>query len=155
MGSRLYNHALKTMADRTVDWTGTLKVMLVNDLHEGANPVRDFLTSGGGGSASSNEYSGGGYAGGFSGSGRQSVTLLAAEQDSNNRAILKFSVGSLTWPALNGSDTIQAAIVYKPVTSDSNSLLFAYLELATPLTPSGQDVVLNLDTTNGDIRIVT
>lgn len=153
MASGWYNRALKEVSDRTLDLTGTLKVLLVGTGYT-YDPDHDFISSGAG-TVGANEISATNYTGGFGGSGRNSVTLSFSEQDANNRAVMIFSPSSLTWTALGGAanDTIAAAVVVKEGTSDADSKLIAYLDV-TDTTTNGTDIQLTFDATNGNLRLL-
>lgn len=74
---------------------------------------------------------------------RKSTTRTETIDQNNNRAADAVSV-DVTWTALGGAanDTIRAIVVYKYVAGgDANCIPICYMDLSSPLTTNGSDVV--------------
>lgn len=150
MPSGAYNRAIKEVLDRTLDITTGCKVMLVGSEYT-YDPDHDFVAAGGANDPDDAEIDATNYTRGFGGAGRKAATVTFAEQDANNRAVVR--IADLTWTALGGAtnDTIEGAILIKEGSSDADSKLIAYWDL--PTTPTnGSDVTLDFDPTDGNIR---
>ena len=98
-----------------------------------------------------NELQATNYAGGHSGTGRESLLRTVVEDDSNSR--IRFIFTNVTWPAIGGTvnDTIAAAIVYSPGSADSTSVLVAYWPLTEQAT-AGEDFTLIMDSVAGNMQ---
>lgn len=115
------------------------------------DPDHDFIAAGGANDPDDAEIDATNYTRGFGGAGRKAATVTFAEQDGNNRAVIK--IADLTWTELGGAfnDTVEGAILIKEGTNDADSSLVAYFDL--PTTPTnGSDFGLNFDDTDGNIR---
>ena len=147
--------ASKKIADGDLDLTGdTLKLMLLQDSFDW-DPTVGLVDSGSGANnAHNNECSATGYTGGFGGSGRKTATITSTEQDGSLRTAVKLA--SVTWSSLgNGTNqTIQWVALVKEITNDAASLILCVWEV-TPLTTDGSNLVLGVDSSNGNIRITT
>lgn len=130
MASFLYNKAKAEILRGNIPWvSSTLKMMLVTASYS-PNPDHDFVSS-----ASGNELSGTGYIAGFGGSGRHTLTgKTVTEDDSNDRAVA--DADDVTWLAINAG-TAAAGIIIKEVTSDADSILVAYMDIADVATNGG------------------
>jgi hypothetical protein len=72
---------------------------------------------------------------------RKALTETVTTDDTNNRGV--FDAADVTWTALGGAsnDTIAAALIYKHVTNDTDSVPLIHLDL--PDTPTnGGDITL-------------
>lgn len=123
-------------ATAQIDWKGsTIKVMLVTAAYT-PNADDDFATT-----PAASEISVTGYAPGFAGAGRKTLgTKTATVNDTNDRG--DFGAANLTWTALGSGATIAGAVVYKHNTSDADSPLICYLDVADTAT-NGGDISLN------------
>lgn len=150
MASGNYNRATKEIIDRTLDITTGCKIMLVGSEYT-FNPDDDFIDAGGANDPVDAEIDATNYVRGFGGAGRKAATITFQEQDANNRAVVK--IADLTWTALGGAlnDTVEAAVLIKEVSADTDSKLITYFDL--PTTPTnGSDFTLDFDATDGNIR---
>lgn len=150
MASGNYNRATKEIIDRTLDITTGCKIMLVGSEYT-FNPDDDFIDAGGANDPVDAEIDATNYARGFGGAGRKAATITFQEQDANNRAVVK--IADLTWTSLGGAlnDTVEAAILIKEGSADTDSKLITYFDL--PTTPTnGSDFTLDFDATDGNIR---
>lgn len=150
MASGAYTRAIHLVNNRTLDITSGCKVMLVGSEYT-YDPDHDFIAAGGANDPDDAEIDATNYTRGFGGAGRKAATVTFAEQDGNNRAVIK--IADLTWTALGGAlnDTVEGAILIKEGTNDADSSLIAYFDL--PTTPTnGSDFGLNFDDTDGNIR---
>lgn len=103
-----------------------LKSLAFNPDH---NVVND-LTPG------TNELTVGGYA-------RQNLTSVAtAQDDTNDRADAQ--ADQVTFASLTAGETIIAAVVYRHITNDTDSVLLAYYDVADTAT-NGGDVIIQFD----------
>lgn len=127
--SGLSNYAKVAMMSKQLDFTAdTFKVALING-SVAEDPDFHYMSS-----YASAELNGSGYAGGFAGSGRQALTTPAVtRRDAENRAV--FTADYVSWAAIN-TGTIAAAVIYKPGTSDADSLIVAFVTLPG-VTPNG------------------
>ena len=153
MASFVYNEGLKEIVDNTIDVdSDTCKLMLVDSSYT-ANKDDNFANT-----AAAGEISVTGYAGGFSGSGRQSLAVAVATNDTDDRVELTLNGGSdLTWSSLASGATIVAAVLYRHDTSDSASRLLAYFDFAADIATNGGDVTLSFNNAGagGNIRLAT
>lgn len=135
MASFVYTRAKKNIADGTIDLdTHDIRVLLVKvagstttDTEADAATISAFTTLG--------ELVATDYA-------RKALANEAVNEDTgNDRA--EFDADDVTWTALGGAanDTIGAAVVYKHVTNDTDSIPIAYIDL-TDTPTNGGDVTI-------------
>lgn len=116
--------------------TDTLKLMLVG-ASAPFDPDHNFVSD-----LVSHEVSGTGYAGGFGGSGRKALTSRTlTEDDSNDR--VTFTATNVTWTSINVG-VVAAAILFKEVSSDSDSPVLVFVDFPN-LTTGGGDLTLQWD----------
>lgn len=138
MASLVYNRAKNGM------WGGngaaisllsdTIKVMLVTSAYT-ANPDHDYITASG---AGTNEIVATNYTGAFGGAGRKTLaSKTLTEDDTNDRSV--FDAADVTWTSIGGATnaTIAAAILVKEGTSDADSQLLVYIDIADTATNGG------------------
>ena len=128
--------------------TDVLKLMLVNASH---TPVKtDIFVSG----IVSSEIAATGYVGGFAGAGRQAAPRTITKDVTANKARVIFNADA-AFGALGGAlnDTVVGAWLIKESTSDANSLLVAFLGLATAIPTNGSTFTLTRDATNGNLTL--
>lgn len=134
MSSNLYQEGLKRIMDGScLLLTDTIKVIA---LGTGYTPNKDhqFVSD-----VVANEISGTGYTGGFAGSGRKTLASKAvAKSDSTDKAY--FDAADVAYSAINAG-TIGGLAVYKNGTSDSDSPLLAFVDVAN-ITTDGGDVTI-------------
>ena len=135
MASLVYTRAKKNIADGTIDLdTHDIRVMLLKvaastscDTEGDVATISAFTTLG--------ELVATNYV-------RKALANEAVNEDTvNDRA--EFDADDVTWTALGGAtnDTIGAALVYKFVTADADSIPIAYIEL-TDTPTNGGDITL-------------
>jgi hypothetical protein len=135
MASFLYNVAKKKFADGALNWgvgDGSIKVMLVTSAYT-ANKDHVYVDAGSGATSARPgqcEVTGTGYAGGWSGSGRKSLTSTTptAQDDTNDLAVM--DADNVVWEGVNVG-VAQAAIIYKSDTDDAHSFLIRTLTAVT------------------------
>lgn len=158
MNASFYTHAAYLIATKHLDLTNdALQVMLVgmsfggytfSASHRWVDPGASDATS-----PLYNELVATNYAGGFGGDGRQALTRTAVEDTTSNR--IRLVSPNLFWSALGGAttDTIAAAIVISPGSSDADSLLVAYWPLTQEVV-NGQDYTLIMDSVAGNLQLL-
>ena len=133
MANFAYNEAKRALLQGEIDLVNDdIRVMFVMtdttaDLEDDANVIADFTTL--------DEYDGSGYA-------RQALTSKAVNEDSaNNRA--EFAATNSTFSNVAvGTRQVQAAILFKHVTGDADSVPIAYIDTGGfPFTGNGSDVI--------------
>lgn len=144
MANRMYTGALNGILDGSIDLANdTIRVMLVGSGYA-FDPDDDFVSSGAG-TPGGEEISGTGYVAGFGNAGRQLVDNISLNRDdTNNRMEVLVSLDNV-WSAIDAG-TIAAAIIWKPVTNDADSILIAFIDTANPnfpVTTVGQDFELD------------
>lgn len=133
MASSWYTRGLYEMASGIVYTTAGLKLLLV-DANYTFDKDHDYVSD-----VVANELTGTGYTGGFGGSGRKSLaTKTLTLDDTNDRIVL--DADDLTWSGINAG-TAAAAILFRELTNDASSPLWAYLDPANVVT-NGGDVTL-------------
>jgi hypothetical protein len=130
----VYNNGIKLLTDNTgrINWlSDTIKAALVTTTYVAD---RDDTTAS---AFSGAELSGTGYVGGFGGAGRLVLAGKSLTTDNvNNRST--FGATNPVWAAINAG-TAHAIVLLKEVTTDSDSLLIAYLDgVADQPTVGGQ-----------------
>jgi hypothetical protein len=135
MASAWYNKGKYQVLSGGVDLNSdTIKVILVTTSYT-FDVDHNFISD-----VSSNELSVSGYTGGFSGSGRKTLSGKSfTEDDSSNLAY--FDATDLVWSALGTGATIGGAILVKEVTNDGDSPLIAYMDLTDTATNGGDITV--------------
>jgi hypothetical protein len=149
MASFVYNIAKKKFADGALNWgvdDGSIKVMLVTSAY---SPNKDHIYVDDGVSAASArpgqcEVTGTGYAGGWAGSGRKAIDNAGAtyttQDDTNDLA--KLDADDIVWSGINVG-AVQAAVIYKSITSDAASYLIAYIDSGGfPVTTDGGNLTI-------------
>lgn len=134
MANFIYNEAKRAMMESEIDLASDdIRVMLVMtnttaDTEDDANVIDDFTTL--------DEYDGGGYS-------RQELASQAVNEDAgNNRAEFDATNSTFSNVAV-GTRQAQAAILFKHVTDDSDSVPIAYIDDGGfPFTGNGSDVIL-------------
>ena len=139
MASFVYNYGKSGFCDGTLNWVSgggsdsSWKTMLVTNAYT-ANPDDHFVST-----ANSAELSGTGYQSGFGGTGRKSLlSRVVTTNTTNDRAELTAS--NVSWSAINAG-TIKAAIIYRHLTTDADSILVAYIDL-TSVATNGGDITI-------------
>lgn len=133
MSSGVYNRGKKILSARGWD-AARLRVALTTSSYTPDN-AHDTMAD------ITNELSGGSYA-------RQVVTqVAAAEDDANDRAVL--DAADVTFPTLGlAAGSPKYAILYvEGGGTDATRDLIAWVDLGTPITPDGSDVILRWDAT--------
>ncbi len=151
MASGFYNRGATRLLSGAINGgSATWKCMLVKTTYT-YNPDHDFVDDGSANDPLSHELVATNYTGGYSGSGRKTLTVTISEDDTNNR--VKFVIGNVTYTALGGAtnDTIGGVVVYVNETADTDSTLIAFLDVADTPT-NGSDIVLTMDSSNGNLR---
>lgn len=134
MADFTYTYGSKDAAEVNMA-TADLRVLLVT---AGSNALTNRDAQFLGSFSPLNEFAGSPYA-------RQALSGEALAVDlPNDRTRLNAS--AITFPAINGGSPIVAAIVYRHVTNDSDSIPWFKFELSH--TPSGSDLVIDV-TANG------
>lgn len=147
----VYENGLADIVKSVIDGDGaTLKLMLVNSTYTATKS--DAYIGSGAGSCGAAEITATNYTGGFGGAGRKSAAR-SVSVDSTNHVVRIIFAADFSWTALGGAtnDTIAAAVLVKEGTSDADSRLIAYFNLATALTTNGSDITLTRDATLGQI----
>jgi hypothetical protein len=142
MASSIYNNA--KFAVNANGWTsGTWRVLLVNATYSPNIDTHVFV------SAVTNELAGGTYV-------RKDLAGQAVAVDNaNDRA--DYKADNVTWTALAaGGATAAAAVVYKFVTNDADSILIAYVDFPDVVT-NGFDLTVKWDgaASNGRVFSIT
>ena len=133
MASNLYNPGLLKLLDGTIDFENdTIKVLLVNTSHT-YDKTDEFVSD-----IVANEASN------VSGTGYERKTLASktVTLDAANDRV-EYDSANPTYTAINAG-TIAAAIVYKEVTTDSDSPIIAQIDFADLVT-NGSDVELQVN----------
>ena len=130
MADIVYNRGLYLLGSGGLTWTSdTIKCMLVSASYTPAdthNTVSDVVTY---------ELSGTGYTGGFSGSGRHTLTgCTVTEDDTNDR--VTFDCDDLVWTSIDAG-TIAYLVFYKSNTTDANSSLIMVSDPTNVVTVGG------------------
>ena len=133
MANFIYEKALTKIALGDIHFdTDDIRVLLVGTITTADTETEvEFIS----GFTTLDEFTDASYA-------RKTLTTKAVNEDlANNRA--EFDADNVTWTALTG-DTAQAAIVYKFVTNDADSIPIAYIDTGGfPQTPAGADLTIN------------
>lgn len=142
MASTIYNNAKKAL--NANDWTaGTWRVLLVDASYTPNIDTHVFV------SAVTGELTGGTYV-------RKTLATQSVSVDNaTDRA--NYLADNVTWSALAaGGATAAGAVVYKFVTNDADSILFAYVDFADTAT-NGNDFTVKWDgqASNGAVMRVT
>ena len=138
----VFNRAKKEIMDGTIDLlTDTLKIMLVTASYV-ANANNDFVDEGGANDPIDHELDGTGYQKGFAGTGRVTLSNKSiVEDDANNRAEFDDSSDIVLTSITAG--TAAAAILYKHNTSDTDSVLIAYIDTGGfPIVTNGGNLTI-------------
>jgi hypothetical protein len=134
MATFVYDNAKKLFMQGDLDWVNdTFKVLLLGDAGAGTDAGLEFVSE-----VSGEELDGTGYTPGFAGSGRKA---LASKSVLLSDGKAQAQADDLTWAAIDAG-TAYAAVVYKPVTNDADSLLIAFVDFADTVT-NGGDFDLN------------
>ena len=130
MAWTIYNNAKEQIALAGLNWSSaTVRIMLVTSSYTPSIDSHNFVSD-----VSANEISGGGYA-------RQTLAGQAVAQDNtNDRANL--TATNPTWTSL--TNTFRYAIMYRFVTSDSDSWVIAYEDLGAQ-TITAADFTIDFD----------
>lgn len=132
------------------------KIMLCDSAYT-PNNDDDFVDTGGAGDAESAEITATNYTRGWGGAGRKTVTLTVAEQDANNRAVIRIS--DPVWTALGGAVNDQATsalLIIEGVANDTTSIIVGVFDYAaSPIQTNGSDLTLDMDGTDGNLRFTT
>lgn len=132
MASGFYNTGIEKLVNPNLAGAidlidDTIKLLLVRDTYS-FDPDHDFVSN-----VSSAELAVTGYTGGFSGSGRKTLTGKSlARNDTSNRT--EYDATDVTWVALGTGQTIGGIVVYKNGTSDSDSQLIAFFDITDQAT---------------------
>lgn len=139
MSNLIYNKAKKGFVDGTIDWDGdTIKVMLVGETY---TPDKDhnFVSE-----VVSTELSGTGYE-------RKSLENKTVVQDDVND-VAKVDADDITWESIQAG-TAKGMVVYKQGSSDTDSILIAYIdEGGFPVVSNGGDLIMEFHS-NGIIQL--
>lgn len=129
----IYNNADKLMRQDTSGrlniLADTLKAVLVDDSYVAD---RDHVFAD---AFSGAELSGTGYAGGFGGAGRKTLASKALTVDNTNNRVT-FGAANPTWTGITAGDA-HAVVVIKEATSDSDSILIAYIDAEDDVATGG------------------
>lgn len=135
MASAWYNVGKDAVLDGTINFlTTTLKLMLVDD-SETFNSDDATLNL-----VSDNEVSGTGYTGGFGGAGRKTLGSKVVNIDQANDRAEADSTVDVTWSSISVG-VVRAAILCYEVTSDTDSIPIAFLDLGD-VTTNGGDLTI-------------
>ena len=130
MASNLFNPGLEKLLDGTISFeTDTIKVLLVDTNHT-FDKTHEFVSD-----VVANESLGTGYE-------RKTLTSTSIALDAVNDRV-EYDADNPVYTSLDAG-TIAAAIVYKEVTSDSDSPLIAQIDFADLVT-NGSDVELQIN----------
>lgn len=117
--------------------TDTIKIMLVKPAYT-FNPDHNDI-----GDINANEVSCTGYSPGAGGSGRKTLTITPAQDDTNDRA--NIDSPDLTWTAVNG-DSVGGAVIYKHTSGSDDTLNIPLLFIDfADVTFVGSDFVVQWD----------
>jgi len=135
MANIVYTQATKEIGDGNIDWINDdIRVILVDnsttaDTEEDAATISGFTTLG--------ELSGTGY------SRKVLASKAVNKDDANNRT--EFDAADVVYTSINAG-TAQAAIIYKHVTNDTDSIPLMYIDQTDfPIITNGGDVTLNFN----------
>jgi uncharacterized protein YdaL len=145
MASFVTDIGMRSLLDGSIQvGTTPLKLMLVKSSYTSYAATDTNLTT-----LTTNEIVATNYTGGFGGSGRKSVTAAAAATASG----AKITLGNVTWTALGGAtnDTVGLAVLIRENTSNADSIPVVYLDISDTPT-NGSDIVISMDSVNGQIR---
>lgn len=141
MAAFVYNVACKQSLDGDLDFNAPddIRVLLLeaaSDENKDDATVQAVLARAGTTELTSTGYS------------RQALTgETTSQDDANDRA--EFDANNATFSSVTqaGSETVVAAVVYKHVTNDSDSIPIAFIDNMTgmPLTPNGSDITITWD----------
>jgi hypothetical protein len=122
MASIVHNRGKREALKGAIAWeSDTLKVLLVTSSYT-PDPDHNFVSS-----ANAAELSGTGYVSGFAGSGRKALAnKLVTQDDTNNLAIA--TADATEWAGINAGAAAWA-IIYKPGTSDADSVIIATIDI--------------------------
>jgi hypothetical protein len=131
--SFIYNKAKVKLLNGTLDLDGhDIRVLLVTpnttaNVEDDKEFLSQFMVLG--------EFSGSGYS-------RKALTNESVSEDlPNDRA--EFHADDVTWTGLGGGGTVKAAIVYRHVTNDSDSVPIAYIDTGGfPHVANGSDLTI-------------
>lgn len=135
MANFVYTKAADEIAKANIDWLNNdIRVILVNntstaDTEEDVNTISGFATLG--------ELSGTGY------SRKVLGTKAVNRDDPNDRS--EWDAADVVYTGINAG-TAQAAIIYKHVTNDTDSIPLMYIDQTDfPIVTNGGDVTLNFN----------
>lgn len=135
MANFLYTQGTKEIGDGNIDWINDdIRVILVDDstsadTEEDAATISGFTTLG--------ELSGTGY------SRKVLASKAVTKDDPNDRT--EWDAADVLYSSINAG-TAQAAIIYKHVNDDSDSIPIAYIDQTDfPIITNGGDVTLNFN----------
>jgi hypothetical protein len=139
MADFAYTYGLAAIMEGSVDWEDdTIKVALIMtnttaDTENDKTFMDQFTTL--------DEFDGAGYS-------RQTIAITQSEDTTNDRAEANADANTTFSSIGAGTRNVQAMVVYKHVTNDSDSipLLFIDSPAAFPYTADGNDLVIVWDT---------
>lgn len=138
MADFVYNVAKEDILDSSfqLDGTDDIRVLLLeaaSDENKDDATVQAVLARAGTTELTSTNYS------------RQALTTEAVTVDNTDDEAV-FDADNVTFSSVSqaGSETVVAAVVYKHVTDDTDSIPFLFLDSLTglPLTPNGSDITI-------------
>lgn len=134
MANALYNNFKEVVMEGSIDFTtNTIKLMLVTSGYTfDADHV--FVSSV---VPASNEFADASYSRATLG------TKTVTQDDTDDEGV--FDAADVTFSSLAGGETAAAAIIYKEVTNDADSLLIAYVD-DVDFTSNGGDVTIQWNT---------
>ena len=145
MASAKFNIAKKMLLDASLDLAAdTIKALLVMT-NTTADTDIDADTVGAIGTL--DEFDGSGYTAGHGNSGRKTLALTAAVDDTNDRGELTEDAGSTTWSSISaGTRDIQGVLLIREGTSDdTDAIPIGFFEFSSAYTPNGGDLTVNWD----------
>lgn len=145
MSSQVFNEAKKQLFNGGVDLdTNTFKAKLVmtNTTVDTENSSKVYLAD----FTTLDTCDSSGY------TDKTLTTTTVTKVDGSNLA--KWTADNLTWTSLpTCTRQIQGVLVYKYVTSNSDSVPVCYVEFASNKTPDGSDFTVSWDGTNGIMTV--
>lgn len=154
MASGAYTSGITKMLDGSYDFlTDVIRVILIRAAVYTFNKDDDFVDAGGSSDVLDAELSVSGYTGGHGGSGRKALaSKTITTNDTSDR--VEVDCADFTWTALASGQTIAAAVVEKPGTSDdTTAILICYMD-PTDVPTNGSDITLTI-ASNGFLWFAT
>ena len=148
----VFNEAKFQIASGTINLlTDDIRVMLVTNNYI-PDPDHSFVNDGAETSPINFEATGTGYTPGFGEDGRMVLANRSVTKDENTDRARLFA-DNIIWNPISAG-VIGAAIIFKAVTSDTDSPMIAYIQSGGfPLTTDGGELQLRFNSTSGVLTI--